>query len=74
MFRLLGGGVAGDFHGLPRPQLAVLPGTTLITVVDRTDWLLSMLRRSSTRRYAAAVGAVAMAGGVDFADGRSSRG
>ena len=43
MFRLLGGGVAGDFHGLPRPQLAVLPGTTPITVVDRTDWLLSML-------------------------------
>ncbi len=43
MFRLLGGGVAGDLHGLPRSQLAVLPGTTHITLVDRADWLLSMI-------------------------------
>ena len=27
MFRLLGGGVPGDFVGLPKSQLAVLPGT-----------------------------------------------
>jgi len=39
----LGGGVAGDLHGLPLSQLAVLPGTTHVTVVDRTDWLLSMI-------------------------------
>src|SRR5204863_3682236 len=40
MFRLLGGGVAGDVAGLPRSQLAVLPGTTHITLVDRADWLV----------------------------------
>jgi pimeloyl-ACP methyl ester carboxylesterase len=43
MFRLLGGGVAGDVAGLPRSQLAVLPGTTHVTLVDRADWLLSMM-------------------------------
>jgi hypothetical protein len=43
MFRLLGGGVPGDVSGLPRSQLAILPGTTYITVVDRTGWLLSMV-------------------------------
>lgn len=42
MFRLLGGGVAGDLAGLPRSRLAVLPGTTHITLVDRADWLFSM--------------------------------
>jgi pimeloyl-ACP methyl ester carboxylesterase len=43
MFRLLGGGVAGDLVGLPRSQLAVLPGTTHVSLIDRTDWLLSMV-------------------------------
>ncbi|WP_229391569.1 alpha/beta hydrolase [Methanosarcina sp. DH2] len=43
IFRLLGGGVAGDLVGLPRSQLAVLPGTTHVTLVDRSDWLLSMI-------------------------------
>ncbi|WP_342379513.1 alpha/beta hydrolase [Myxococcus stipitatus] len=43
MFRLLGGGVAGDLHGLPRARLAVLPGTTHVTLVSRVDWLLSMV-------------------------------
>ena len=43
MFRLLGGGVPGDVNGLPRSQLAVLAGTTHVTVVNRTDWLLSMV-------------------------------
>ncbi len=43
MFRLRGGGVAGDLAGLPRSQLAVLPGTTHVTLVDRADWLLSMI-------------------------------
>jgi len=51
MFRLLGGGVPGDLHGLPRAQLAVLPGTTHLTLVERADWLVSMatafLRTSS---------------------------
>jgi pimeloyl-ACP methyl ester carboxylesterase len=43
MFRLLGGGVIGDFVGLPRSQLAVLPGTTHVTLVDRAEWLTSMI-------------------------------
>jgi pimeloyl-ACP methyl ester carboxylesterase len=43
LFRLLGGGVAGDLAGLPRSQLAVLPGTTHITLMHRADWLASMV-------------------------------
>lgn len=43
LFRLLGGGVPGDVHGLPRAQLAVLPGTTHVTLINRTDWLFSMV-------------------------------
>ena len=48
LFRLLGGGVAGDLVGLPSSQLAVLPGTTHFVppgsgIMDRTDWLLSMI-------------------------------
>ncbi len=44
MFRLLGGGVPGDLVGFPRSQLAVLPGTTHVTLITKTDWLLSMVR------------------------------
>ena len=43
MFRLLGGGVAGDVAGLPNSQLAVLPGTTHVTLVYRADLLLSII-------------------------------
>lgn len=43
MFRLLGGGVMGDIAGLPRSQLAVLPGTTHVTVVARADLLLAIV-------------------------------
>ena len=43
MFRLLGGGVIGDLVGLPRSQLAVLPGTTHVTLADRAAWLVSMI-------------------------------
>src|SRR5262249_8569483 len=43
MFRLLGGGVIGDIEGLPKSQLAVLPGTTHIGLVDRVEWLVSMV-------------------------------
>ena len=42
MFRLLGGGVAGDLAGLPNSRLAVLPGTMHMGMVERVDWLLSM--------------------------------
>jgi pimeloyl-ACP methyl ester carboxylesterase len=44
MFRLLGGGVPGDLVGIPRAQLAVLPGTSHVGVLDRVDWLSSMIR------------------------------
>ena len=48
LFQLLGGGVMGDLAGLPKAQLAVLPGTTHFVppgsaVLDRADWLLSMI-------------------------------
>ena len=43
LFRLLGGGVPGDLTGLPKARLAVLPGTTHITVMNRIDWLLPMI-------------------------------
>lgn len=43
LFRLLGGGVEGTTAGLPRSQLAVLPGTTHLSVVERADWLVSMI-------------------------------
>jgi pimeloyl-ACP methyl ester carboxylesterase len=44
MFRLLGGGVFGDTPaGLPKSQLAVLPGTSHVTVVDRADLLLAII-------------------------------
>jgi pimeloyl-ACP methyl ester carboxylesterase len=48
MFRLLGGGVFGDIVGLPKCQLAVLPGTAHFVppgsaVLDRVDWLVAMI-------------------------------
>jgi pimeloyl-ACP methyl ester carboxylesterase len=43
LFRLRGGGVEGDEAGLPESQLAVLPGTTHLTLVERADWLVSMI-------------------------------
>lgn len=43
LFRLLGGGVPGDLTGLPNSQLAILPGTTHVTVTEQTDLLLSMI-------------------------------
>jgi pimeloyl-ACP methyl ester carboxylesterase len=44
MFRLLGGGVFGDTPaGLPNSQLAILPGTSHVSIVERADWLVSMI-------------------------------
>jgi pimeloyl-ACP methyl ester carboxylesterase len=43
MFRLLGGGVSGDTAGMPRSQLAILPGTSHTMMVQRGDWLHSMV-------------------------------
>jgi len=43
LFRLLGGGAPGDLTGTPRSQLAVLPGTTHLTLVQRATWLIQMI-------------------------------
>ncbi len=48
LFRLLGGGVMGDLAGLPKSQLAVLPGTAHFVppgsgLLDRADWFLPMV-------------------------------
>ena len=43
MFRLLGGGVFGDLAGLPASQLAILPGTTHVSIADKADWVVSMV-------------------------------
>jgi hypothetical protein len=43
LFRLRGGGVLGDLAGLPPARLAVLPGTTHVTLVQRAEWLSSMV-------------------------------
>jgi pimeloyl-ACP methyl ester carboxylesterase len=50
LFGLLGGGVMGDLAGMPKSQLAVLPGTSHFMpagfgLLDRADWLLAMIRR-----------------------------
>jgi pimeloyl-ACP methyl ester carboxylesterase len=43
VFRMFGGGVPGDMVGLPASRLAILPGTTHITLVQRPEWLLPMI-------------------------------
>jgi pimeloyl-ACP methyl ester carboxylesterase len=43
MFRLLGGGVFGDIAGLPQSQLAILPGTTHVSIMNRAEWLVPMI-------------------------------
>ncbi|MBI5957732.1 MAG: alpha/beta hydrolase, partial [Chloroflexi bacterium] len=44
MFRLLGGGVFGDMPpGLPDSQLAILPGTSHVSIVDRAELLVPMI-------------------------------
>jgi pimeloyl-ACP methyl ester carboxylesterase len=44
MFRLLGGGVFGDMPpGLPNSQLAILPGASHVTLVQKADMLLAMI-------------------------------
>lgn len=43
LFRLRGGGVFGDLAGLPAAQLAVLPGTTHVGLLDRAEWLAAMI-------------------------------
>lgn len=43
LFRLLGGGVAGDNVGLPASRLAILPGTTHVTVPSQAEVLVPMI-------------------------------
>lgn len=48
LFKLLGGGVMGDLAGLPKSQLAILPGTTHFMppgsgMLDRVELLLAMI-------------------------------
>jgi pimeloyl-ACP methyl ester carboxylesterase len=43
MFGLLGGGVPGDLVELPPARLAVLPGTSHVGLLARTEWLSSMI-------------------------------
>jgi pimeloyl-ACP methyl ester carboxylesterase len=43
-FRLLGGGVPGDLTGLPTSRLAILPGTTHVSIaMENTDRLVAMI-------------------------------
>jgi pimeloyl-ACP methyl ester carboxylesterase len=43
LFRAKGGGKMGDLNGLPKSRLAILPGTTHIGMIQRTDWLIPMI-------------------------------
>lgn len=43
LFRAKGGGKQGDQHGLPKSRLAILPGTTHVGMLQRTDWLIPMI-------------------------------
>ena len=43
LFRAKGGGKQGDLHGLPKSRLAILPGTTHLGMLERTDWLIPMI-------------------------------
>lgn len=43
MYRLLGGNVFGDMSGIPKSQLAILPGTTHVGVMMQTEWFLKNL-------------------------------
>lgn len=45
MFELLGGGVAGDFAKMPNSQLAVLPNTTHLSMLSRTDLLFPVINQ-----------------------------
>ncbi|GAA1683100.1 alpha/beta hydrolase [Fodinicola feengrottensis] len=43
LFRLFGGGASGDEVGLPPSQLAILPGTTHLSIMDRAAWLVPIV-------------------------------
>ena len=43
LFRAKGGGKMGDINGLPKSRLAIIPSTTHIGMIQRTDWLIPMI-------------------------------
>jgi pimeloyl-ACP methyl ester carboxylesterase len=43
LFRAKGGGKMGDLYGLPKSRLAIIPGTTHIGMMQRTNWLIPMI-------------------------------
>lgn len=43
LFRAKGGGKMGDIYGLPKSRLAILPGTTHISMIQRTDVVIPMV-------------------------------
>ncbi len=43
MYRLRGGGYMIDFGPVPRAQLALMPGTSHISALMNTDWIVSMI-------------------------------
>jgi pimeloyl-ACP methyl ester carboxylesterase len=43
LFRAKGGGKIGEFHGLSKSRLAIIPGTTHIGMMQRTEWLIPMV-------------------------------
>lgn len=43
LFKAKGGGKMGDINGLPKSRLAIIPGTTHIGMIQRTDWLIPMI-------------------------------
>jgi pimeloyl-ACP methyl ester carboxylesterase len=44
LFRAKGGGKMGDLKGLPKSRLAIIPGTTHIGMMQRTDLLVPMIK------------------------------
>lgn len=44
MFRLLGGGDAGDDTSPPKTRMAILPGTNHMVILDQSDLLLSIIK------------------------------
>lgn len=43
LFRAKGGGKMGDMYGMPKSRLAILPGTTHVGMIQRTDCLIPMI-------------------------------
>ena len=43
MYRLLGGGIMGDMKGLPKSRLAIIPGTSHVSLMMQTDKLMPVI-------------------------------